>query len=272
MPTKTYPRTFLVTRKLSYLKDFEALSPQVVSSAKKARESMTTAGVDTLWLSYDEHLMDAALKNVWFHQKAPAPSFGTLILFYVPHLQDVPMLTTSFKRMAFFADNESLPRDEFGAVLTAGNKEELFIGGTVSEDTETITLRRGNLESLVVPFSAFKPSGDGAAPEFDRFSVADYGQTIKLGNYEAASDAILYEFDPQYRRRITKQRLASEKSFGACFRRLRKQRGLKRTDFSPLSEKTIARIEQGLVERPRGKTLSLIAGAIGVSSEDIPSY
>ncbi|HEY5315204.1 MAG TPA: helix-turn-helix transcriptional regulator [Pirellulales bacterium] len=272
MPTKTQPRTFLVTRKQSYLKDFEALSPQIVSSAEKAWEWMAASDIDTLWLSYDEHLMDAALKKVWFHQKHPARSFGTLILFYIPHREDVPILTTSFKRTAFFTDDESLPREELGEVLAANNKDDLFIGGTVSKDTATITLRRGNLESLVVPFSAFKPSGDGVCPDFDHFSVTDYGQTIKLGDYEAASDAILYESDAEYRRRIAKERLASEKSFGASLRRLRKQRGLKRTDFSPLTDKTIARIEQGLVERPRGKTLSVIAERLDVEPGGIESY
>jgi hypothetical protein len=254
------------------LKDFEALSPQIVSSAEKAWESIVASDTNTLWLSYDKHLMGAALKKVWLHQPAPARSFGTLILFYVPHLQDVPMLTASFKRMAFFTDHEALPREELGEVLAARNKTDLFIGGTVSKDTGTITLRRGNLESLVVPFSAFHPSGDGLSPDFDHFSVADYGHTIKLGDYEAASDAILYEFDPEYRRRIAKERMASEKSFGASLRRLRKQHGLKRTDFSPLTEKTIARIEQGLVERPRGNTLSVIAKQFGVSPEDIETF
>ena len=233
---------------------------------------MSDSGIDTLWLSDDQHLMGAALKKAWFRRKFPVRGFGKLILFYVPHAEDVPVLTKSFKRMVFFADDESLPRGELGEVLAAKNRDDLFIGGTVSHDTATITLRRGNLESLVVPFAAFNRPSDGVSPDFSHFAVTDYGQTIKLGDYEAGSDAILYEFDPKYRRRIARIRVASEKTFGASLRRLRKQKGLKRTAFSPLTDKTIARIEQGLVARPRGSTLSVIAQRLDVEPEEIESY
>lgn len=272
MQTDTRPRTFLVTRKQSYLKDFKAISPEIVTSARNACKWFLESGIDSLWLSYDEHIMDAALKNVWLHRKGPIGTFGMLILFYTPHVEDVPMLTSSFKRLAFFADDASLPREELGEVLAAKNKADLFIGGTVSKETETITLRRGNLDSLVVPFSAFEPSGDGVTPDFSKFSVTDFGHTVRLGTYEAASDALLYEFDPEYRRRKAKERLESEKSFGCSLRRLRKQRAIKRTDFSPLTEKTIARIEQGLVDRPRGNTLEVISKRLGVSADEIESY
>jgi hypothetical protein len=36
--------------------------------------------------------------------------------------------------------------------------------------------------------------------------VADYGQTIQLGSYVTATASLLYEFDPDYRRRIGKKR------------------------------------------------------------------
>ena len=106
MQTDTRPRTFLVTRKQSYLKDFKAISPEIVTSARNACKWFLESGIDSLWLSYDEHIMDAALKNVWLHRKGPIGTFGMLILFYTPHVEDVPMLTSSFKRLAFFADDD----------------------------------------------------------------------------------------------------------------------------------------------------------------------
>ena len=94
-----------------------------------------------------------------------------------------------------------------------------------------------------------------------------------LGNYEAAADALLYEYDPEYRRRTAKQRLQEEQSFGASLRRLRKQRGLRREDFEPdLSAKTIARIEQGKVKRIQQKTLQALAEHLSVPPGEIESF
>jgi DNA-binding Xre family transcriptional regulator len=148
-----------------------------------------------------------------------------------------------------------------------------LIGGSVDQVSRTITLWRGNLTALTVPFSAFEKSGDGTEPDFDQFSVADCGQTVRLGEYEAAADAILYEFDPEYRRRISQERRRSEQSFGASLRRLRKQRGLRREDFAPdVAAKTIARIEQGNVRQIRKNTLKAIAGRLRVQPEEIGTF
>ena len=118
----------------------------------------------------------------------------------------------------------------------------------------------------------FQPSGKGTHPDFTRLSLADYGHTVRLGDYEASSDAILYEIDPEYRRKIRKQQLAEEQTFGASLRRLRIQKRLSRNDFAPLSSKTIARIERSEVEKPHGDTLRIIAGRLGVEPDEVESY
>lgn len=156
--------------------------------------------------------------------------------------------------------------------LAAKNRDQLFIGGTVDKASETVTLWRGNLDSLAVPFSAFPPSGDGIAPDFDDFAVTDGGQTVRFGKYEAAADAILYEYDAEYRRQKSKERLASERTLGASIRRLRKQRGLRREDFAPLAAKTLARIEQGRVKSHHAKTLATIAKVLGVKPDELETY
>ena len=147
--------------------------------------------------------------------------------------QTLPALRSCFAHFAFSVDGRFLPPEELAEVLHADNRSDLFIGGSVDHYTQTITLWRGNLESLTVPYSAFPESGDGIRPDFQKFAVTDYGHTIQFGKYQAAADAVLYEFDAGYRRRLRKERQASDQSFGASLRRLRKQRGLRREDFGP---------------------------------------
>lgn len=84
-----------------------------------------------------------------------------------------------------------IPFDELLEVLNSKNSENLFIGGVVDLDRKTITLLRGNFTKLIVPFSLFEESGTGVLPDFNNFSIIDYGQTVCLGFYEAAADAIL---------------------------------------------------------------------------------
>ena len=108
--------------------------------------------------------------------------------------------------------------------------------------------------------------------DFSKVRVTDFGRTIALGDYEAAADAILYESDSEYRKKVNRLRKASEKSFGASLFRLRKQRRLKRSDFSPLAAKTIARIERNEIGKPHGATLQAIAKRLRVPSDEIGDY
>ena len=96
-----------------------------------------------------------------------------------------------------------LPQKELLAVLAAKNRNDLFVGGAVQ--AKTIVLYRGNLQSVTVPLAWFAPSGSGVRPNFSRFSIIDFGQTVKLGKYEAATDAILYDHDPIYCRRAKRR-------------------------------------------------------------------
>jgi hypothetical protein len=78
----------------------------------------------------------------------------------------------------------------------------LLIGGVVDRDDKVLVLYRGNLERLVVSFKWFRVGRASPRPDFEGFEVTDSGQTVRLGEYEAAADAILYELDPEARRRI----------------------------------------------------------------------
>jgi len=260
---------FLLDRAAKRAATFAPLHPRVVSTRADLRSSLASATKDSLWVSYAPDLTHALVKGV----AANPPSLGLGLFVHTLDVQSIPVLSSAFRRIAFTPNGGFLPADDLAEVLSAENRSDLFLGGFVNRPTETITLWRGNLESLTVPFSAFPRSGDGTEPDFDAFSIVDSGQTVRLGQYEAAVDAILYEFDPEYRRRISKKRLKEDRSFGAALRRLRKQRGVRREDFEPdVSAKTVARVEQGTVKRIRHSTLEALAKHLGVEPAEIVTF
>lgn len=261
--------TFLLDRAKRRVKQFAILRPTVISSAAALRESLPHATQSSLWISYERELTESLLRSISW----PARSLGGAILCHAVSAASLAALANCFKRLAYAASDELLPADELAAVLDAESAADLFIGGTVDPAGQTITLWRGNLEPLTVPFAAFEPSGDGTKPDFKEFAVADCGQTVHLGAYEAATTALLYEFDPEFRRRLSRGRRQSERSFGASLRRLRKQRGLRREDFAPaLAAKTVARLEQGKVQRIRPRTLQALARRLRVKPAEIATY
>jgi hypothetical protein len=186
----------------------------------------------------------------------------------------MPVLNAYFRHIVFGATDNFLPLEELAEVLADDRRADLVIGGIVDYVSKNLILWRGSLESLPVPFEVFVPSDMGVIPDFKALQVTDYGQTIQLGLYEATTESLLYECDPDYRKRIAKERSESDQSFGAALRRLRKQRGLRREDFAPLSAKTIARIEQG-EERPeqlRVRTWEILSQKLGVKAEEIVTF
>jgi hypothetical protein len=198
---------------------------------------------------------------------------GELLTLEPPRPESVPSLSGLFERVIGVSSGYSwLPVDQLMTVVSGKDTSHRFIGGAADQQGETLALVRGNLATLVVPFSYFTESGDGTKPDFRKLSLADYGLTVSLGAYEASADGILYEFDVAYRQKLNKERRQKERTFGAALRRLRLQRGLKQGDFAPLTAKTIARIERSEVEKPHGKTLQTIARRLGVDARHVESY
>ena len=268
---RVQPRTqfFLLDKTKKRSERFSLMHPQIVSSRKELIESISLATRDTLWISYEKELTEALLKTVL----GPPRLLGKALLIHALNPLSIPALTSCFKRFANAPNEAFLPPDELAEALQAENSADLLIGGSINPSNETITLWRGSLEPLTVPFSAFEQSGNKTEPDFHKFSVTDSGQTLRFGNYEAATEAVLYEYDSEYRRRISKTRRQSEQTFGASLRRLRKQKGLRRKDFEPdVTAKTIARIEQGVVQRIQKNTLSHIANRLQVQPEEIQTY
>ncbi len=56
-------------------------------------------------------------------------------------------------------------------------------------------LIRGDFSQIVAPFSWFAPTVDGVAPDFDDFQIVDTVETLKLGEYETPSCAVLGQHD-----------------------------------------------------------------------------
>jgi hypothetical protein len=162
--------------------------------------------------------------------------------------------------------------DDLAEVLAAPDRRNFFIGGAVSPAFKSLVLYRGDLEPLVVPWSWFKARPSGPRPDFAEFEVIDAGQTVRLGDYEAAAEAILYDYDADFRREHRKQRAQDDPSFGGSLRRLRLQRGLSRSDFPGLSTKEIARLERSEVKKPHAETLAILAKRLGVKPEEIATY
>lgn len=165
-----------------------------------------------------------------------------------------------------------LPLDELFEALASPRARDLAVAVTHDPVAETVYVLRGNLETATFPESAFHSFANGPEPDFSALKVEDCGQTLQAGDFEAAFDALLYEHDPDFRRRQKQHRRASEKTLGASIRRLRTQRGLRQSDFSPLSAKEIARIERGEVKKPRAETLKAIAKRFGVPTRGLEDY
>lgn len=199
---------------------------------------------------------------------------GDLLMLESPRAESLPALRSFFRNVVGEVNAfRLLPAEELAVVLVAPRDaaRDVFIGGLYDPATQTLSLTRGNLRTVVVPLSLLEPSGT-SEPDPTALAVTDYGHTVKLGEYEASADAILYEIDPDYRRRMHARRRREEQGFGPALRRLRIQRRLKRTDFPGISPKTIARIERGETGRPHGRTLNILASCLRVEPNEIETF
>lgn len=158
-----------------------------------------------------------------------------------------------------------LPLEEIAEIIASPESEDFFIGAMVDKENGTAILYRGNLDAITLPLTWLEAEPNSTQP--------DFGQTVRLGEYKAGTDAILYEFDPLFRRLDKEQRLKMDDSFGGALRRLRLQKGLKQSDFSPeISLKEVGRIERGEVDTIHDSTLESLARRLGVAPEEIETY
>lgn len=246
----------------------DALVPKWINSSLEASKAVRSVDANVVWIVRKESLadcvaQDVAASNVW-------RKTGYLLLLLDARSALLPSLEKRFRAVAFASS--ILPKEELDEVLKSPDREDRFIGGVVDEDSMTVILWRGNFDPIAVPFKAFPATANGIRPNFDKFSVIDYGQSLRFGNYESDAEAVLYEYASDFRRRLKQTRFAKEASLGASIRRLRKQKRLTRNDFGSVDPKTLARIEQGNVKTPRHSTLKEISKVLGVSQAQLSSY
>lgn len=91
---------------------------------------------------------------------------------------------------------------EWNEVRKLPNAKNYFL--SAYKKRNSITIIRGDFSTLKVPCKWFTPSGSEQMgnllkPNFYDIEVTDYGQTLRLGRYEAANHAILLEFDEEYK-------------------------------------------------------------------------
>jgi DNA-binding XRE family transcriptional regulator len=249
----------------------------VCNSGESIRKALTRINADTLWISTDsEHteklvktLVGSISETTWHRA-----SFGDFLALEPAKVEIRSTLEGLFSRVIGVAPGfKTLPLDELLEVLGTRplERRDLLIGGVLNAELGTLVLVRGNLERVMVPLSLFRPSGT-ATPDFGKFELGDFGHTLRFGMYEATADSVLWEVDPDFRKRAKAKEHLHATGFGSSLRRLRKQRGLSQSDFPKVARKTISRIENGEVDRPHGVTLNRIAKALGVAADEIESY
>mgnify|MGYP004354207661 CR=1 FL=1 len=112
-------------------------------------------------------------------------------------LLDISALPASARR---------LPERELREALAAENRADLVVAA--SYDAGVVTLYRGTLEPLTVPAEWFGEvaAESGVPPDLAGVTPTDHGQTLRLGRAadapEVSTDAVLYEFDAEARRRM----------------------------------------------------------------------
>jgi DNA-binding Xre family transcriptional regulator len=259
---------FLLDREEKRRKLFAALQPQVLLSQSQVREAFERPMRHrAVWIASTAR----STRHLASLQGSRTGDQRLLLLERVeaPRHQ---LLHALFRFVVALGNGVTLlPAEEIAEVMASPRRDDLFIGGMLDAAAGALVLYRGSLEPLVIPISWFRLAGNPRLNSTD-FEVTDFGQTIRFGDIEAAADAILYEFDPQARRRTKQRSRTNDTSFGGALRRLRLQRGLSRDEFKGISSKEIGRIERGEVANPRAKTIAKLAKRLGVTPAEIDSF
>jgi len=255
-------------RKGEWAADFPAESPGSPVEVREAYERLGNRRNPVVWVAEDVLPLVALANGI-----QPLKSEQRLLILDEPSAPRRELLHLLFRVVVAPGKSVTmLPIEELREVLAYDRRTELFIAGMIDQAAELAVLYRGNLTPVVVPFAWFVRRNPTPRPNFRDFELTDYGQSVRFGDYEAATDLILYDFDAEYRRRAKERQLKLDDSLGGCIRRLRLIRGLSREDFPGVSEKQIARIERGEIANVRAKTLAAIASALKVRPEEIRSY
>jgi DNA-binding XRE family transcriptional regulator len=268
------PRKYVLVSPTTTLESsFPKNRTSICSSQGSIVEAAGQADKGSIWIS-ETTKRTVDLENAlykFYGAKHGKVKFGKLFTMGEINPNSQSLLSGWFDRI--YVTTSALPKEELAEVLVLPEdiRKDLFIGGRVIRRNRLIVLVRGDMSTLVVPFSMFSPSPT-ARPNFRDFGIGDYGNTLRFGNYESTADVVLWEMDADYRKRTKDKAKQSATGLGPALRRLRIQRGLSQSDFGNISRKTISRVENGEIEKPQKNTLETIARRLNVKPEEIESY
>ena len=245
---------------------FRPLHPKHLKTKVDLERAVERSEREDLWIARGSQITKFLHDVNFAPRKAPE-----LIVLGDVSQSRIEILRNFFKRL-IYQEEIKLPFAQLAEVMAARHRSDLLIGGTIDQAGGWALFYRGDFSVVVVPLSAFPKSGDGNRPDFSRFAIEDHGQTVRFGEYEAAAEAILYEFDAEFRKRYRKNLVKTEKGLGPSIRRLRLQKGLRQTDFADVDEKEIRRIEAGEVKKPHQSTLQKIAAKLDVNVEELGTF
>lgn len=272
MKTKAPDKLFVLGPGVKRLLRF-GLPASQVHGRQSLMQALGKASPSAIWMATRRGAADELLHEVMRLPSRRRSRLGGLLTFDSPRPESIQPLDDFFDPFVWSPKAfRHLPIDELAEVFADERRGDLFIGGYADPENQSLTLVRGDLRRLSVSLVLFAPAGTGASPDPSRLAFTDCGNTVRLGDYEAAADAILYEADPDFRSRLLAKKRAEDKTFGACLRRLRLYGGLRQGDFGEVSAKTIARIERGETGAPHGHTLKVIATRLGVEPNEITDY
>jgi len=239
-----------------------------ITSAATVREAYDTAPPKSLWL-----ILSSAALAVLTSVKPQSSRDQRLLCLTSISPSSQHLIGAYFQPwLALSEDLAALEPDVLREVVRSADSRDRIIAAAYDAESAAIVLYRGNLDRIVVPLAWFASMASGAVADPAKLAVIDYGQTVSLGAFEASTDAILYEFDDEYRKTMRRRALAQDMSFGGSLRRLRLQRGLTQHDFPGVTAKTIARIERGAVATPHAATLAVVAKRLDVAVADLATY
>lgn len=96
-----------------------------------------------------------------------------------------------------------LDKEQMLHAISADNAFERFIFGAYDAPNHELVLVTAESRAVRAPMSIFKSAPGNPVPDPHRLGIADWGVTIVLGEYEAASDAILHEVDKEHWGKMT---------------------------------------------------------------------
>jgi hypothetical protein len=262
------PEIYVLDGPSNRTKTTSKAQPRFLASREQVLEALRRSTVRHVWIVASKSRFPDLVRAVTDSRRA-IHRF-TLFSYERPDPATAVVLETAFSRV-LLGPRATVPFTELVELLQDEHPEDFCIAAQWIEDAKAVALWRGDFARFAVQLAWFRAPG---APEPDpaRLSIEDYGRTLRMGDYEASFDAVLYEHVAAARRRIRARMRKKDRTLGGSIRRLRELRGMRRHEFGEIDEKTIARIERGEVKKPQRATLKAIASQLAVPVEELETY